>query len=908
MGQHRSHGEPLRKGRISLKLTVRDSHNRNAVEYATLLLKKGKNRQFSGITDEKGSHTFLSIPKGDYELTVTSLGYKSRTIDLHARRDTTLTILLLSNDIAMQDVVVTAYESRGATSASRIDRKAMEHLQPSSFTDLVELLPGNVSKDPSMGSANLIKLREAGGTGPSDYDVTSFGTSFVIDGVPLNNDANMQYISNSWETGRNTTGKGIDMRSISTDDIESVEVMRGIPSAEYGNLTSGLVNIRKIRRAMPLTVRFKADGYSKLFSAGKGVNLNRRGTSLLNMDLGYLDSKTEPTDNLENYKRLTASLRYTLKADRKAYSWSWNSALDYQGSFDNAKADPDLNYGHIDEYRSSYNRIAMTNNFMLKPRKSVWSEVAVNSMVSLQTDQLRQTRLVAPQRYGIVPLSWTDGENEAQAVFAEYIAHYLCDGKPFSAYVKAKGVMDFKTGRATHTLKLGLNWDIAKNFGRGQVYDMHRPLSVTGWSSRPRRYKDIPSLQNLSAFGEEQMRWSLGRSTIGLMAGLRLAMMPGLASRYDMSGRIYADPRINMGWHLPKLTVGGEPMTISLNAGYGITSKMPTLNYLYPDRYYSNFISLAYYDASSPAQNSCFVVHTYIQDPTNYHLSPARNHKWEVRVDLDWHDNTLSIDYFRETMNDGFRYAAIYGSYAYRAYDVSQMQAGRDYHSLPYTERQVLDGYQKAGNGSRLVKQGIELAFTSQRIHALRTRINVTGAWFRTLYTNSQPMFDAVSTVIDNQPVREQYVGLYDWNDGRLNDRVNTNVTFDTQIPEWRLIFTTSVQCMWMIHTRQMWKNGTPMAYIAASDGQLHPYTTESLNDPRLSQLTRNYNADLFRPFTVPMSAIVNLKVTKEIGRMMRLSFFANKILDYLPDYTANGRTIRRNASPYFGVEAGLSL
>ena len=27
-----------------------------------------------------------------------------------------------------------------------------------------------------------------------------------------------------------------------------------------------------------------------------------------------------------------------------------------------------------------------------------------------------------------------------------------------------------------------------------------------------------------------------------------------------------------------------------------------------------------------------------------------------------------------------------------------------------------------------------------------------------------------------------------------------------------------------------------------------------------------------------------------------------------LPDYTANGRTIRRNASPYFGVEAGLSL
>ena len=79
MGQHRSHGEPLRKGRISLKLTVRDSHNRNAVEYATLLLKKGKNRQFSGITDEKGSHTFLSIPKGDYRSEERRVGKECRS-------------------------------------------------------------------------------------------------------------------------------------------------------------------------------------------------------------------------------------------------------------------------------------------------------------------------------------------------------------------------------------------------------------------------------------------------------------------------------------------------------------------------------------------------------------------------------------------------------------------------------------------------------------------------------------------------------------------------------------------------------------------------------------------------------------------------------------------------------------
>ena len=169
-------------------------------------------------------------------------------------------------------------------------------------------------------------------------------------------------------------------------------------------------------------------------------------------------------------------------------------------------------------------------------------------------------------------------------------------------------------------------------------------------------------------------------------------------------------------------------------------------------------------------------------------------------------------------------------------------------------------------------------------------------------------MFDPISTVIDGVAVRDKYVGLYDWNDGRVNDRLNTNVTFDTQIPEWKLIFTTSVQCMWLVRTKQLWKNGTPMSYISSEDGQLHDYTEESQQDKFLMQLVKTYNDAQFKPFTVPMSMVVNLKVTKEIGKFMRLSFFANKILDYLPDYTANGKVIRRNASPYFGVEAGFTI
>lgn len=898
---------------------VVDAKTQEAIVGAVVTQKSSK--KVLAITDIDGKCELSSSYEGNL-VVITYVGYKSLTIPLknHA------IIPLRQNATALGEVVVTARASDGPVTSSIIGRDAMTHLQPNSIADLMELLPGGYAKDPNMGEANTITLRETGTMGAygaitknNNYSISSLGTQFMVDGVPISTDANLQYSplsdtqssasSSTVENNRNITNRGVDMRSISTDDIESVEVVRGIPSVEYGNLTSGLINIKKIRRAIPLTARFKADGYSKLFSLGKGLQLDGEGNSILNVDLGYMDSKIDPTDNFENYKRVTGALRYTLCGDRKEkIKWQWNSAFDYSGSFDDSKSDPDINYGRVDEYKSSYSRLALTNGFNVKMPKSWFKELDVNTLVSLQLDRLRQTRLVAPQRYGIVPLSWSDGENEAQAVYAEYTAHYLCDGKPFNAYVKVKGVMGFKTPYTLHTIKVGANWDLAKNFGRGQVYDMHHPLSVSGWSSRPRKYSDIPSLQNFSLFAEELMKANVGKCQLELMVGLRLNTLLGLERQFDMSGKYYADPRANLAWHLPKFKLGGKPMSISLNGGYGITTKMPTLNYLYPDKYYSNFICMAYYDTANPEQDSKFVVHTYVQDPTNYHIKPARNHKWEIRLDMDWNDNRLSVDYFRESMTSGFRYSTIYGVYDYKSYDVSQMAAGKDYTTLPYENKRVLDGYQQSSNGSELVKQGIELAFTSQRIHCLRTRINVTGAWFHTRYTNSQPMYSPVTTVIDGTAVRDKYVGLYDWNEGRENDRLNTNVTFDTQIPEWKLIFTTSVQCMWMIRTKQMWKNGTPMVYISSEDGQLHAYTEDSQDDPYLMQLVRTYNEDQFKPFTVPMSMLINLKMTKEIGKYMRLSFFANKILDYLPDYTANGKVIRRNASPYFGVEAGFTI
>ncbi|WP_289466143.1 TonB-dependent receptor plug domain-containing protein, partial [Klebsiella pneumoniae] len=54
--------------------------------------------------------------------------------------------------------------------------------------------------------------------------------------------------------GASATG-GADVRSISTENIESVEIIRGIPSVEYGDLTSGAVIINSKAGREPLRVK-----------------------------------------------------------------------------------------------------------------------------------------------------------------------------------------------------------------------------------------------------------------------------------------------------------------------------------------------------------------------------------------------------------------------------------------------------------------------------------------------------------------------------------------------------------------------------------------------------------------------------------------------------------------------------
>lgn len=906
---------------VLLQGVVSDANTGERIEFATVTAQPGGK---SVPTDVDGRY-YLRLAPGTYTITSSYVGYSkvSQRITLSAER--TLNFKLKEDSRVLGEVVVTAKESTGMTSSSRIDRDAMAHLQPTSFSDLMELLPGNISRDPDMGSVNAIKLRETGNLGATgtensnpDYNITSLGTLFVVDGAPINGDANMQNIPNassdmtSPEYKKDMTNKGVDMRALSTDNIESVEVVRGIPSAEYGNLTSGMVNIKRIRRATPLTARFKADEYSKLVSLGKGFNLGNSG-HIMNVDGGYLDSKVDPRNNLENYKRLNLSARLNLRWERPAFNTGWITGLDYTGSFDNAKQDPDLSYLKLNEYKSSYNRINYTSDLTFTLNNITWlNTINLNTSVSYQVDRLERHKEVAPQRASVAPTSMDEGVHDGQYLLNSYIADYVSDGKPLNAFVKLKAEGRASVGNWSNLYKLGGEWTLSKNYGDGQVYDLTRPLAAA-WVTRPRAYKDIPALNVLSFYAEDNVTLPLGVHRLEAQLGLRTIQLVGLDAAYHLSGRPYLDPRVNAKWTMPVWRVAGHEMQLYLAGGYGITTKMPTVAYLFPQVHYNDFIQLNYYDVLKPLEHSRISLRTYIDPTVNHQLRPATNRKWEVRLGGKWGKNTFSVTYFRERLRSGYRYSTFYQPYEYTRYDAQNIHPESlteppMLDTIPSTLVRELNGYSRVTNGSRLDKEGIEFTLTTARWQPLRTALTITGAWFRSTYSNSQMLYQTVSDVVDSEPVSNRYVGYYNSNDGRVNNQFNTNFMFDTQITRWGLVFTTSVQCLWFVKTRRLWQNGVPESYLDVADGQLHTYTEQMRDDAVLRYLVRTYNDELFLPQTVPTAIYVNLKATKQIGKHLKVAVFANRLLDYMPDYKSNGLTVRRISDPYFGMELNVSL
>ena len=902
----------LSAGNLKIKLT--DSQSRFPVENALVYIVYPDGSYISELSAKNGNVSF-NVKKGEISIHLLHSLYKTRTIPFHLQQDTSLHFVLEPNIHSLKEVVVTASESKGISSSSIINREAMEHIQPTSFADIVALLPGEGAKAPEMNKANLIQLREAG-IESDNYATSSLGTAFIIDGAPISTDANMQYVpqaaSGTQDYSRNTTNKGVDMRTISTDEIEKVEIIRGIPSVEYGDLTSGVIMIERKLKATPWEARFKTDGFGKLFYAGKGFAFNEE-KSTLNVGADYLDAKADPRNNLENYKRITASIRYLQLWEKEDYIVRWNINADYTGSIDNDKTDPDLNYMKEDSYRSTYHRTSLSNQMKVVFSKlKILESIQLNANLSYQTDRIEQTRFVSLDRDRPMQTNTIPGEHDGTYLPYTYTAKHVVDGKPLGANTKLKANLGFATGKAQHNAIAGIEWKMNKNFGDGQVFDLSRPLYVPMYT-RPRTYKEIPAGHQLSFFLEDDINIPIARHQLKITAGIRSAQLLNLNKEYAMHGKMYFDPRANAQWLFPAIKIKKHDLRFNLSGGIGLHTKMPTLNQLYPTTYYKDVIQLNYWHETADYRRLNIL--TYAIDPISYDLQPAKNLKWEIRLAAEYNRNNFSITYFRENMNSGFRYTTVCIPYTYKKYDASgvdheNLTSPPDLSILPYTEMTVLDTYSQVTNGSKIEKEGVEFQFSSQRIKAIRTRFTLNGGWFRTTYVNSQPMYySGITTVIDGTSVNDLYIGYYNWTDGSERKRFSTNLITDTHFEKLGLTFSLTFQFDCYSSRQTLYKDGVPVAYMD-NTGTIHTYTEEDKSDIYKQWLIVEPNSEaMYNKITTPFAGYLNLKVTKTITRYIKLAFFIDKLFDYLPDYKAsNGVIIRRSVTPYFGMEINIKI
>ena len=295
-------------------------------------------------TDANGHYSLSNIPLGKARMRVTYLGKLPIDTLVNVTQDMRLDFSLHDENFKIKEIVVTATSNEaGKATSSSISRTAMDHLQATSLSDLMSLLPGGLSTNPSLNSAQQINIRQVSSV-TANEDLNGLGTAIIRDGAPISNNANLSSLnptvagSASALAGGASPSGGTDVRSISTENIESVEVIRGIPSVEYGDLTSGAVIIRTKAGREPLRIKAKANPNVYQASMGTGFDLGGR-KGALNVSADYAYNINDPRASYQHYQRATARVLYSnVFFNNKLRS---NTSLDFTYGKDTRDRNPD---------------------------------------------------------------------------------------------------------------------------------------------------------------------------------------------------------------------------------------------------------------------------------------------------------------------------------------------------------------------------------------------------------------------------------------------------------------------------------------------------------------------------------------------------------------------------------------
>ncbi|MDD2594481.1 MAG: TonB-dependent receptor [Bacteroidales bacterium] len=875
--------------------TVLEQGTKVPVEFAFVVLSPS---EIYATTDKNGKFEFEKVDPGKSTIKIQFVGMETieQEINITAGKNNVFNYEMKVANFRLEEVTVVAKQSKtGNSTASNISRQAMDHLQTSSLGDLMQLLPGAAITNPTLSSATQITLRSAfDNVGTfSDYgaEMNSLGTSIVVDGSPISSNANMQALAPSIAGGSGNTLAGVDIRSISTDNIESVEVIRGVPSAEYGDLTSGAVIIRSKAGKEPLSIRLKANPNTYQLAVSKGLSLGEKAGNL-NVSADYAYNNRYLYESYYYYQRFNVK---GLWSKNFSNNFRTNTSLDFGLSKDTRDLNPDdLRTQTVT--KGNEKTVRFNTNGTINVNKGWWNTVVYNASFSygdkynyhkellsnaeaLHTaclyDGAVLSNIAGQDVYDIngkkitnIPSS--ESSNWVKVLPYEYVSIYEILGKELNGYAQLKANFNKRVGNLNNHILIGADYRVDGNLGEGKVYDEEFPpmrsAGSTNATYRKRPYYDVPFIHQIGLFAEDSFKYSFGERNLDIKAGVR----------YDnINGKSAVTPRINASMFI-------IPKVLSVRGAWGINAKAPTALYLYPEKAYFNYNNYYYRD-----DNQTTLVSTNrVFDTANPDLEIAKLRKAEVGFDLRLNNRYhLSVTAFDELMNNGYTLGkdiSCYQLIEYTKYEA--VPDGNGGHDPQYEGTyNVFSSYAKPLNNIYSHNRGIEFELDLGRFDAIRTSFFLNGAYTQSVYRNQGNVFGTnsnLNNIEKNIAIYEK--GLYT----RCKDKFITTLRITHNIPDLGFVITLATQVNWMEKFWTEYGNDTMfIQYISYKDGKVYSFDPSKKDDPEFAYMFDSVSENRFIVEQYFPTVTFNLNISKEIGDRLTASFFANNMFNNRPLY-----------------------
>lgn len=849
-----------------------------------------------GISGKDGEVEIRNVPRLPVAYKVSMLGYKDVEGEICLDGKDNVRILMEEESLSMREVVVVAQAGQGGESTtSIIGRQALDHLQATSLKDILQLLPGGVSmKNPSLTSPGQFKVR----TLASDDNAT-FGAAIIINGMPVSTNANMN--TGLGLSSISSGNSGADLRSIATDDIESVEIIRGVASAEYGDVSSGVMIVNKRIGVSDLNMKARIMPGIKQLHAGKGFDIKSAGS--LNISADYARGTSDPRFLTDKYNRGLLSLAHRKTLLDKTWTLTTNLDLSYTGEWKGADPDEPEAMKKFFSSRDAFS-LRLSHNGMLKLDKALARTLKYDVALSLSSDRIFNDRLV-PVGAGAILDATKDGMYEGTPYPSSYETLSGTKSNPVMYWAKFSDLFYLNVGNMSNRFNVGTEWKIEGNRGIGQ-YDK-TPKFKAFAQDRIRRFCDIPYMNQISAYVEDNVVLTFSERrypNITGQAGVRWTVVQPWRNERMMA----LSPRLN-------IAVNPERY-LSLRLGYGISEKVPSLQDLYPSPDYYDFYNMSVSDG----QKSYYLYSTRVFDNKPVSIKTMRGTKYELGFDVRL-DNGMSFSVvsYHEKVSRGF--GSDNSEWKTLVFDVWNAADVTFTGQKPIYDQQnpsrrdtVLYNLIRPGNPKSRRNRGIEFDFNFGKINATNTSFYLSGAWSETRSSSSNLGYKLpVGEARNYGPVYVVYPeSSYSFSENR---RFSATLRVVQHIPVIRFIVSASAQCILYEYDHEVSSGTRPLGYIYGSE--YIKFTEDQLDDIEFKFHGYMLKDQIFDtrisnvPVTWPAIWCLDMRVTKEIGDKAGFSFYANNVLFSQPwqSNSVSVSKVERNGGLFsYGLEIFLNF